>query len=199
MASAYKFFGPHTGILYGREQVLADLEPLRVRFGATGGPERWETGTQSFESLSGVIAAIDYIAGLGEGPDRRSAVRSAMARIGAYERSLSDRFLSGLAEVPGVTLYGPTNSSQRTPTFSVSIDGMTPAEAAGELAAEGIFAWSGHNYAIGVMDSLDRLDKGGLLRIGFVHYTLPEEVDIAIAALDRLAAGQSVEGVRRSV
>jgi len=198
VASAYKFFGPHTGILYGREQVLSDLEPLRVRFGATTGPERWETGTQSFESLSGVIAAIDYIAGLGEGGDRRSAIRSAMARITEYEQSLSDRFLAGLAEIPGVSLYGPTDSSLRTPTFSVSIAGITPGEAAGALAAEGIFAWSGHNYAIGVMDGLDRLDKGGLLRIGFVHYTLPEEVDMAITALDRLASGESIEGVRRS-
>lgn len=194
--SAYKFFGPHTGILYGRASLLADLEPLRVRHAPVMPPGRWETGTQSFESLAGVTAAVDYLASLGAGSTRRAALESAAAEVARYERSLSDRFLTGLAEIPGVRLYGPAASEGRVPTFSVDIAGMEPAEAAGALGEAGIFAWSGHNYAIGVMESLDRLDKGGLLRLGFVHYTLAEEVDVALAALDRLAGGHTLADLR---
>jgi cysteine desulfurase family protein (TIGR01976 family) len=186
VASAYKFYGPHTGLMYGRHDLLSEIDVPRVRFAPDDPPEKWESGTQSFESLAGVAAAIDYVASLGDGPDRRTAIRRAMEAIREYEASLSDRFLAGLSEIPGVTLYGLAVSEGRTPTFSVDVDGMSPSEAAGRLAQRGIFAWSGHNYAIGVMDRLGRLDKGGLLRIGFTHYTLAEEVDLALEALDDL-------------
>ena len=194
--SAYKFFGPHTGILYGKQHVLDGLDPLRVRHGHHRGPEAWETGTQSFESLAGVTAAVGYLASLGEGADRRARLTSAMERVAGYERTLSGRFLAGLAEMPSVQRYGPATPTGRTPTFGVLVEDMTPADAAKELAAENVFVWSGHNYAIEVMRRLGRLEQGGLLRIGFVHYNTAEEVDLILDALDRLATGRSLKGLR---
>ena len=184
VASAYKFFGPHTGVMYGRHELLAELDAFKVRPSPDEPPDKWETGTQSFESLAGVTAAVDYLAGLGDGPDRRTALRSAMGLIRDYERSLSSRFLSGLAEIPGVSLYGLAEAEGRTPTFSLDIAGISPADAAQRLGREGIFTWSGDYYAVDVMR---RLDKEGLLRIGFVHYSLAEEVDLIVDALDRMA------------
>jgi cysteine desulfurase family protein (TIGR01976 family) len=192
VASAYKFFGPHTGVLYGRHEVLDRFDAVKIRPAPDRPPDKWETGTQSFESLAGVTAAVDYLAGLGSGADRRSALRDAMGKIGVYERTLSDRFLAGLAEIPGVSLYGMTESESRTPTFAVAIEGMSPQEASRRLGEVGIFTWAGHYYALEVMESLGVLDEGGLLRIGFVHYSTPEEVDLMLDALDRLAAGKDL-------
>lgn len=186
VASAYKFFGPHTGVMYGRHDLLSELEAAKVRPSPDEPPGKWETGTQSFESLAGVTAAVDYLAGLGEGPDRRAALRSAMGVIKDYEQSLSDRFLSGLAEISGVSLYGPANSEGRVPTFGLDIAGISPSDAARRLAREGIFAWSGDHYAVEVMRRLG-VEKGGLLRVGFAHYSLPEEVDLVLEAISRLA------------
>ena len=195
VASAYKFFGPHTGVMYGRHELLAELDPPRLQLAPAMPPGRWETGTQSFESLAGVAAAVNYLASLSDGIDRRESLRSAMDRIASYERSLSDRFLAGIGEIPGVSLYGVDVSEGRTPTFSIDIAGISPSEAAEQLGRFGIFAWSGHNYAIGVMERLGRLDKGGLLRVGFVHYTVAEEIDLLLAAVDRLAAGRDLRGL----
>ena len=186
VASAYKFFGPHTGVMYGRHDLLSELDAARVRPSPHEPPGKWETGTQSFESLAGVTAAVDYLAGLGEGPNRRAALRSAMGVIKDYERSLSDRFLSGLSEIPGVTLYGLADSEGRVPTFGLEISGISPSDAARLLAQEGIFAWSGDHYAVEVMRRLD-VERGRLLRIRFAHYTIPEEVDLVLEALKRLA------------
>ncbi len=195
VASAYKFFGPHTGVLYGRHELLAEIDAVKVRPAPDDPPGKWETGTQSFESLAGVSAAVDYLAGLGSGTNRREALGSAMVTIGEYERALSDRFLGGLAEIPGVTLFGGTGSSMRTPTFAVSVDGLAPSEASRLLGEKGIFTWSGHYYSLEVMRSLGVLDEGGLLRIGFIHYSMAEEVDLMLEALDRLAAGKTLEGL----
>lgn len=194
-ASAYKFFGPHTGVFYGRRELLEDIESVKVRAAPDGLPGKWETGTQSFESLAGVTAAVEYIASLAPGSDRRTAVRQAMGAIHAYEGDLSARFLSGLAEIDGVKLVGKTHAEGRTPTFAVSVGDMPPHEVAERLGEKGIFVWAGHHYAIEVMRRLGVLDSGGLVRIGLSHYTLPEEVDIVIGALDRLAAGADLENL----
>lgn len=184
--SAYKFFGPHAAALYGRRELLTGLEVPRLRMSPGAPPEKWEAGTPSFESLAGVTAAVDYLADLAGGDDRRTALGIAMRLIRDYERSLSERFLAGLAELPRVTLYGLDTSAGRTPTFSIDVAGLSPPAAAKRLGERGIFCWSGHNYAVGVMEALDRLDAGGLVRIGFVHYNLPEEVDRVLEALESL-------------
>lgn len=190
VSSAYKYFGPHTGVLYGKEEHLEALEAYKVRPAPAHGPGKWETGTQSFESLAGVTAAIDYLAEIGDGETRRAHLVAAMARIKAHEMSLSQRFLAGATAVPGLCVYGVTDVEElekRTPTFAVSLDGYTPQELAAHLGEEGIFVWHGHYYAVAVMERLGLLEEGGLVRIGFVHYNTAAEVDRLLATLTNLA------------
>lgn len=186
-ASAYKFFGPHTGVLYARLDVSASLEAVRIRPAPAEPPGKWETGTQSFESLAGVTASVDYLASLGSGADRRGQIVDAMAQIGEHEREMAGRFLAGLEEIRSATLHGIPRPDGRTPTFAVSLEGLTPAEVAAALGLEGIFVWDGHYYALEVMRTLGVLDSGGLVRIGFVHYNTIEDVERTISALRRLA------------
>ena len=186
VASAYKFFGPHTGVMYGREDRLAGLDAVRIRPAPDEAPGKWESGTQSFESLAGVTAAVDYIASLGEGGDRRRSIVSAMSRIGAHETALASRFLGLVAELPTVTVHGVGGLDGRTPTFAIAVAGMHPRRVAAELGRAGIFVWDGHYYALEVMRRLGVLDTGGLVRIGFVHYNTVDEVDRVVEGLDRL-------------
>lgn len=180
-ASSYKFFGPHTGILYGKSEHLAALAAYKVRPAPSDPPVKWETGTQSFESLAGVTAAVDYIASLGEG-EGRPAVETALAAITGHERTLGGRFLDGVADMPHVTLYGPPEmGDDRVSTFALALAGNHPDQVAAHLAGHGIYVWSGHYYAINVMDRLGLED--GLVRIGFCHYNTTEEVDRALEAL----------------
>jgi cysteine desulfurase family protein (TIGR01976 family) len=185
-ASAYKFFGPHTGILYGKTGHLSVVRAYKVRPAPSDPPEKWETGTQSFESLAGVTAAVDHIASLGEGGGR-AAVVSAFSAIGEYERSLGARFLDGLAAMPHVSLYGvPEMDDRRVTTFAVAVEGVHADRVAATMAERGIYVWSGHYYAVGVMDRLGVLDDGGLVRIGFCHYNTAEEVDRVLEVLSGL-------------
>ncbi len=112
VASAYKFFGPHTGFLYGRHELLAELDAYKVRPAPTESPGKWETGTQSFESLAGVTAAVDYLASLGgrnePGGDRRKSIEGAFGTIEAYEAKLTEAFLAAIDDLPGVSVHGPT-------------------------------------------------------------------------------------------
>jgi cysteine desulfurase family protein (TIGR01976 family) len=187
-ASSYKFFGPHTGCLYGRADVLNAVDAYKIRPAPDDPPGKWETGTQSFESLAGVTAAVDYIASFGEGGSQRERIRSAMEIIAAYERAISERFLSGIAGLPKVRLYGRDDPEGRTPTFAVSVEGVHPHAVAAALGNLGIFVWSGDYYAVEVMRRLGVASQGGLVRIGFVHYNTFEEVDRVVAALGDLAS-----------
>ena len=191
VASAYKFFGPHTGCLYGRREVLETIEAYKIRPAPDTPPGKWETGTQSFESLAGVAAAVDYLASLGTGATRRDRLLSAMEQIGSYERTLSERFILGISEIPDITLYGRNASSGRTPTFAVSVNGMHPDTVAEILGDQGIFVWSGDYYAVEVMRRLGVADQGGLVRIGFAHYNTIEEVDRVLTALEPLGSGSA--------
>ena len=182
-ASAYKFFGPHTGCLYGRSEVLDAVDAYKLRAAPDTPPDKWETGTQSFESLAGVAAAVDYIASLGTGGTRRDQLLAAMEQIGVYERSLSERFLNGIASISGITMYGRIVPDGRTPTFAISVDGTHPDDVARVLGDQGIFVWSGDYYAVEVMRRLGVADEGGLVRIGFAHYNTAEEVDRVLTAL----------------
>ena len=187
-ASAYKFFGPHTGVMYGRAELLAGFDAVKIRPAPSEAPGKWESGTQSFESLAGVTAAVDYLASLGDGDDRRSRIRSAMGLIGAYEAGLSRRFLDGVARQPSVTVHGVPDVEGRTPTFAVAVNGKHPRRVAEGLGRAGVFVWDGHYYALEVMRRLGVLDTGGLVRIGFVHYNTLEEIDRVVDALDAFQA-----------
>ena len=183
VASAYKFFGPHTGVLYGRREVLDSTTAYRIRPAPDDPPGKWETGTQSFESLAGVTAAVDYLASLGVGDTRRVRLVDAMRLVSDYEQGLSARFLAGLGEMPGVRLFGLGTSEGRTPTFAIAVEGRDPHSVAAGLGEQGIFVWAGDYYAPEVMARLGRADQG-LVRIGFVHYNTAAEVDRVLAALE---------------
>ena len=189
VASAYKFFGPHTGCLYGRYEILDELDAYKLRPAPVKPPGKWETGTQSFESLAGVAAAVDYLASLGTGDGLREQIVSAMGEIGDHESKLARRFLKGLNLLDGATLHGMPFATGRTPTFAISLDGVPPAEVAKALGDEGIFVWDGDYYAVEVMDRLGVADRGGLVRVGFVHYNTTEEVDRVLHALASIGSG----------
>jgi cysteine desulfurase family protein (TIGR01976 family) len=187
VASAYKFFGPHTGILYGKLDRLAELDFYKVRPAPSDPPDKLETGTQSFESIAGVTAAVDYLVGLGEGTNRRARLVEAYRRIREHEHTLSARFMEGVAGLDRVTIHGvPAADDRRVSTFALSVAGMSPAEAASRLSEMGLYVWWGHYYALNAIERLGFLDGGGLIRIGFVHYNTEDEVDRALEGLAAL-------------
>jgi cysteine desulfurase family protein (TIGR01976 family) len=188
VASAYKFFGPHTGVLFGRKEHLSSLTAYKVRPAPSDPPGKWETGTQSFESLAGVAAAVEHIGSIGDGRGR-DAIESAFARVGDHEMLLGRRFLDGIAGMSHVSLYGvPEMDERRVATFAVSVDGAHPTEVARRMSDNGIYVWAGHYYAVNVMERLDVADGGGLVRIGLCHYNTTGEVDRALQVLDDLGS-----------
>lgn len=175
VASAYKFFGPHTGILYGAPEPMASIDAYKVRPAPSDPPGKWETGTQSFESLAGVAAAVEYLESIGHDA------------LAAHELSLGQRFLEGIADMGHVELHGASQMDRRrVATFAVGVRGHHPDEVAGSMADAGVYVWSGHYYALNVMERLGVLGQGGLVRIGFVHYNTTEETDRALEVLASL-------------
>lgn len=191
ICSAYKFFGPHVGIMYGRRELLETLQPYKLRPSPDDLPGRWMTGTQNFECICGVRAAIDYIADIGrlagETSDRREALRQAFALIRSYERTLLDQLLDGLAEIPGIKVWGITAESerdQRFPTVSITREGIDATSLAKQLAAEGIFVWDGNYYALPLTERIG-VEPEGMVRIGLAHYNTSEEVARLLEILRR--------------
>ena len=193
LCSPYKFFGPHQGVAYVRKDLAETLPADKVRPAAEWPPgHRFETGTQNHEAIAGVGAAIEYLASLGEGATRRERLASAYERIVAHEEALSRRMLDGLAEVPGLTLYGvsdPASIKERTPTYTFRLAGRTPREVCEALADEGICGWDGNYYALNAMVALGLEGSGGAVRLGFLHYTTEDEVERTLDALNRIARG----------
>ncbi len=188
VCSAYKFFGPHAGILWGRRERLEELTPYKVRPSANDMPDRWMTGTPNFEGIAGVRAAIDYLADLGAGMNRQTQLSSAFDRIGGHERELSQRLLRGLAEIPAVRVLGitdPARVAERVPTVSI-VHRQLPAKAVAEhLATRGIFVWHGNMYALRLSEALG-LEPHGMVRIGLLHYNTADEIDRLLEALREL-------------
>ncbi|BAL98047.1 MULTISPECIES: cysteine desulfurase-like protein [Caldilinea] len=193
--SAYKFFGPHIGLLYGKREHLERLRAYRVRPAGEALPGKWETGTKNHEGMAGAAAAIDYIASLGatygRAPahaSRREKLAAAWEVIGAYEYQLMDRLLTGLKLIPRVRIYGITDRmdwDKRLATVSIRKEGLTPEALALKLAEENIFVWNGNFYAVSISERLGVEESGGLVRIGLVHYNTLEEVDRCLTAIDR--------------
>jgi cysteine desulfurase family protein (TIGR01976 family) len=201
VCSAYKFFGPHQGVLWGREEALDRLRPYKLRAAPNGLPDRLETGCPSFEGQAGTLGAVDYIEWVGETmagefkaayahlTGRRRALHAAMSAMGAYEQELGARLIAGLKQVPGVVIHGitdPAKFAHRVPTVSITVPGVDPGWIAGELARRGVFLWNGSAYALDVVERLDLADKGGFVRFGPAHYNTVEEVDYAIACLQEI-------------
>jgi cysteine desulfurase family protein (TIGR01976 family) len=198
VCSVYKFFGPHQGALYGRHELLEPLPAYKVRPAGDAPPHKFETGTQSFEAMAGTAAAVDYLASVGrrygaeyatEFPGfagRRLDLKTGMAAVRAYERKLCHKLVAGLAEIPGLRMYGitePDRFHQRVPTVSFTLEGVSPREIARRLGEANIFVWDGHFYALAVTERLGLEGRGGLLRVGLVHYNTAEEVELLLAML----------------
>ena len=201
VCSAYKWFGPHLGALYGKAEVLDRLPAFKVR----PAHDRFETGTPSYESIAGTLAATDYLRDVGRdygdvagapgaanASERRRELVSGMVAIVAYERALVTRLIDGLEGIAGVAIHGITDRARfasRVPTVSVSIDGVHPRTAAERLGREGIYTWDGDFYATGLIERLGKAETGGVLRLGLVHYNTAAEVDRTVEAVARIATG----------
>lgn len=196
VCSPYKFFGPHMGTLFGKREHLERFRPYKVRASHDEIPERWETGTQTHELIAGIGAAVEYIAGVGRHTDqtaqtRRQALTVAFRSTVACERQLIRRLIDGLQTIPGLRIYGITDPSrfeERCSTLSLRIEDHSPQTIARFLAERGIFTWDGNYYALNLTERLQVEDKGGMLRIGLVHYNTLEEVEHLLAALHEFAA-----------
>jgi len=194
VCSPYKFFGPHSGVLYGKREHLLRLQPYKVRPAADRIPDRWETGTQNHEAMAGITAAVEYLAELGrrhspEAQGQRAAILAGYEAIRAYEQGLLGQLVPALLEIPGLTFYGikePARFHQRVPTVAVRIAGHSPRELAAYLGERGIFTWDGNYYALNLSERLGVERSGGMLRIGLVHYNTAEEVDRLRTALRAL-------------
>ena len=193
--SPYKFFGPHQGVLWGRAEVLEGIDAYKVRpADIDPAAHRFETGTPSFEAQGGVLGTIEYLDWLGahfsNANSRPERLRGAMEACIAYERDLGERMLAGLASIPGVKLWGRPTMEGRVPTFAITIQGHHPDAVAETLAAQDIFVWSGHFYAVEVIARLGLEQAGGLIRIGLCHYNTAGEVDRLLDALRGIVAGK---------
>ena len=189
--SAYKFFGPHVGIAYVSTRWLRELTPYKVEPATNIGPGRFETGTQSFEGLAGIVAAIEYLAQWGsEGSSLRDRLIDSFEQFNKHELHLTHYFLSKLTSRSYIQLYGIKNSDNlcsRTPTFALRFSGYTPEYVATVLGKENVCVWSGHFYALGLIRQLGLEESGGVVRIGLMHYNTTEEIDYLFSLLDSLA------------
>jgi cysteine desulfurase family protein (TIGR01976 family) len=201
VCSSYKFFGPHQGILWGRREVLEQLEAYKVRPAPAELPWCFETGTQSHEGMAGIAATVDYFALIGQTmatehlkswsqfSGQRQQVHAAMDLLFEYEKTLTSRLINGLTGIDGVTVQGITAQDamdRRVPTVSFTHDTVGPAIIAEALAKQNIFVWNGHNYAVEIAKTLGIDKSGGVVRIGPVHYNSMAEIDELLQALPAL-------------
>jgi len=204
ISSAYKFFGPHSGILYGKRELLEKLFAYKVRPATNKLPGKFETGTQNHEGIAGVLGAIEYFEWVGrefggeqaEGlvengySGRALTLKKAMTAIRAYEFELNRALLSTLQEVPGLMIFGLTDArrlDERVATFSFRLNNQHPHKVAQQLADEGIYVWDGNYYALNVSERLGVEDSGGMVRVGAAHYNTLDEVARLGTVLKKIA------------
>jgi cysteine desulfurase family protein (TIGR01976 family) len=175
VCSAYKFYGPHYGILWGRLDVLESLEPYKVRTAPPHAPDKFETGTKSREAIAGVLGAIEHLQSIG------------MAAIVEYEQTLTQQLIAGLRRIKGVTVHGKGNEG-RVPTLALTIQGKNPADVAKALGRHRINVWHGHNYGWEPVKRLGLLETGGVVRVSLAQYNTREEVNYFLERMADLAA-----------
>lgn len=196
VCSAYKFYGPHIGILWGRQEILEQLEFYKVRPASNTAPDKFETGTKSRETIAGALAAIEHFEWLGETfgsaaaqSPRREKIVAGMAFTKRYEDELVARALEGLSALRGLTIHGIAAKSRlhhRVPTISFSVEGVDPANIAQSLAEVNVNVWHGHNYGLEPIERLGLTNKGGVVRVSFAQYNTMEEVDAFLDHMSRI-------------
>lgn len=184
--SAYKFYGPHVGVMYGRHELLATLDVARLGPAPDTAPDRFETGTANFEGIAGAAAAVEFLSSLAPGETRRARLETTFAALHERGRALTARLWNGLAEIEGVSVYGPGPERPRTPTVAFAVAGVDPGEVAHGLADRGVFASHGDFYAPTVIERLGV--GGGLVRAGCACYTTDAEVDRLVEGVAGIAA-----------
>jgi cysteine desulfurase family protein (TIGR01976 family) len=184
--SAYKFYGPHIGVLWGRQALIEQLDAPRLVPAPDYSPELLETGTQNHEGIVGAAAAVDFLASLGSGATRRARLEAAFAALHARGQQLVERLWSGLRDIAGVTVYGPPPSEPRTPTVSFIVRGMPSEDVARALAERAVFVSNGDFYATTVIARLGHA-KHGIVRAGSACYTTADEVDRLLDGIRALA------------
>ena len=191
LCSAYKFYGPHVGILYARAGLLEQIEPDFLRTQKSVAPYRIETGTLNHAALAGVHAALEYLEKWGTGGSRRTRLISAMQGLHHYETELAKYYYDSVKGIAGVTVWGPEfDASPRAPTVSITLANQTPAQTAKALADKGLQVWHGHFYALKVLEVLEVLglaDSGGLLRVGISMYNSRLEIDRLLENIETIA------------
>jgi cysteine desulfurase family protein (TIGR01976 family) len=200
--SAYKFHGPHVGVLYGKRELLRSLEVTKLRPAPDTVPERLEAGTQNHEGIVGAAAAVDFLAGLvqkeqtSDGPDgvdawivtRRQALATVFDALHTRGCALLERLWEGCGSITGICLFGPPPGAQRTPTIALVVANVPAMEVAIRLARRGIFASHGNFYAQTVAERLGQA-RDGLLRLGCACYTTENEVDRVVESLRAIVQG----------
>ena len=186
--SAYKFYGPHIGVLYGRHDLLASLDFPKLMPAPDSAPERAETGTQNHEGIAGAAAAVDFLASLAPGGTRRECLSAAYSELHEHGNELVRRLWDGLSEIEGVRVYGPPPDMPRTPTIGFTVAGVSSTEVAQRLAEVAVFVSNGDFYATTVVERLG-LAPDGLVRAGCACYTTEEEVERLIDGVRTIAKG----------
>jgi cysteine desulfurase family protein (TIGR01976 family) len=193
ICSAYKFYGPHLGVLWGRRELLDELPAYKVRPADDALPHRFETGTQAHELLAGLLGTYGYLESIGRqmggasaDASRRDALRAAMDASRAYERDLCLKLIADVSAVPGVHIRGITDPSrvdERCPTIAFTVEGHHPRDVAAHLNERAISVWDGDYYAWELMHALGLAESGGMVRVGLVHYNTAAEIDRLVAGL----------------
>lgn len=203
VCSAYKFFGPHMGMLYGKLELLEDLKAYKVRPAPNTPPGKWMTGTQNHEGIAGVLGALEHFEWLAESfadaqkqslaeeglTGRRLNLVAAMTAIRAYEFELSRALIEAIQAVPGTHIHGVTDMKrldERVPTVSFTLEGKHPREIAETLGQAGFYVWDGNYYALAVTERLGIESSGGMVRVGAAHYNTIEEVERFGEALKKI-------------
>lgn len=201
VCSVYKFFGPHLGVLYGKQEILDRLPAYKVR----PAHDRFETGTQNHEGIAGALAAVEYLADVGRAygapywdrypgfTGRRLDLKTAMSAIRDYERGLLERLVAGLQQIHGLKIWGITDRAsfdRRAPTVSFTLAGFSPRAVAEYLGNQGIFVWEGDFYAQSLIERLGLFETGGVVRVGLAHYNTADEVDRLLEAMRTLTKGR---------
>ena len=192
VCSAYKFFGPHYGLAWGRRDLLERMQAYKVRPAKDAPPFKFVTGTTNREELAGILGAIEYYAWVGQTAGqaadgtRRARIVAGIGEMARHDLALTSRLISGLQALDGVKIFGitdPDSFGRRVPTVSFRVEGVTTEAIARHMAGKGIYLWHGHNYAIEPCRAMGILDDGGVVRVGLAHYNTPEEVDWFLSVL----------------